>query len=133
MLCWGIMQHNIRRNFEFLYFGDGRHLCPDPKVLDEPLSVLGDLGGVPHLTFQENWTDKIVGGHSRDFSFELRVLEFPGHSVRAYCTRELYPEDSVGASFVTKIRLGNYDIADEFSGKISGVLGNLPLSDREPR
>ena len=111
-------QNNIQRNFEFLYFGS--------ESLDKPFTILEQLGGIESDKIQFEGEDIPEEGPHRGFSFSLRVFDFPGHSIQAYCTREERPQHSQKPKYITRIRLGNYEKADEFTREVSEALKNLP-------
>jgi hypothetical protein len=129
------MIKNIQRNFEFLYFGKGRHLASDPKILDEPLNTLKDLGGVEKLVINEFVVDHADTNSAGNFNyyrpceFQVKIFEFQGHSIKAYCTIERHPELKDDPWYITRIRLGGYDINDNLSFEISEALSGLPKSD----
>lgn len=123
------MEEDIRRNFEFLYFGRGRHLAPDYAVLDRPFQVLEQLEAIERLKIRGRGMDEVTSVWGREFSFDVRVFIFPGHSIEAHCTREGWPEHPKKPSYITRIRLGNYNFADPFSRQVSEALSSLPKSD----
>jgi len=128
------MTDEIKRNFEFSYFGRGRHLCPDLDRLDEPLRVLEKLGGQEVIKITEIGDEKLLG-MIRQSDFEFRVFQFPQHPIKAYVTRETYPDgnsqNSEKPANITRIRLGNYDLKDDasFTREVSQRLSEIPNSD----
>lgn len=123
------MKKDIARNFEFLYFGNSRHLCPNLNILDKPFEVLKKLGGIETLTINQSGTDKVDEVFDRGFGFEVNIFEFPGHSIEAYCVREERPKYSGKPKYITRIRLGKYNFEDTFSKELSESLAALPASN----
>ncbi len=128
------MSENIKRNFEFLYFGRGRHICPDYEILDRPLEIIKELGGEAVIRIGESGSDHYEG-YWRGFSFNFEVFKFPGYSLKACFTREEHPDHPENPTYVTRIRLGNYDLekGDEeaFTKILSAALSKLPRSDNQ--
>ncbi|MBI2673155.1 hypothetical protein HYX19_02750 [Candidatus Woesearchaeota archaeon] len=126
------MAEDIKRNFEFLYFGRGRHICPNNKILDRPLEIIKELGGEAVIEIDESGSDHYEG-YWRGFSFDFRVFKFSGYSLKACFTREERPDHPENPMYVTRIRLGNYDLEkrdEEALTKIlSAALSKLPTSD----
>jgi hypothetical protein len=125
---------DIRKNFEFFYFGRGRHALPKYEVMDRPLKVLEELGGQESLSLSERGSDEFPN-LSREFGFYFKVFKFKGHKVKAIVTREIYPDSNEpkndGGYCTTRIRLGNYDLEkdEEFSRLLARRLSELPSSD----
>lgn len=124
--------NEIRERFEFLYFGKDRHLFADPKVLNHPIETLKELGGMEQIAICERGLNLFPQSHcSETFSFMIKVFEFPGHSIKAYLTRESNPNPTMHPPphQLTRIRLGNYDVSDDFTRQVSEKLSSIPRSD----
>src|SRR3989304_7654441 len=113
------MTEDIKRNFGFVYYGKGRHLFPDDSIANMPLRTLMELGGKERLSISEHGLDEISEGYHRGFSFEFKIIQFSGHTIEAYYTKEGAPEMSENPLFVTRIRLANYDYTDSFTKPLS--------------
>ncbi len=121
-------EQDIKRNFEFLYYGRDRHISPDYGILDKPLNTLKELGGVERVVVQEEEWDKLTNGQ-RGASFDFRLIAFQGHAIKAYFTREERPDHPENPRYLTRIRLANYELTDEFTNLVSRILTDIPRSD----
>lgn len=117
-------------NFEFLYFGIGRHLSANYEILDKPFETLIGLGGIESVAIVESGTDHIDSCYHCSFSYIFKKIVFPGHFIETYCTREERPDHEENPAYITRIRLGKYDFNDPFSKEVSEALKELPGSDK---
>lgn len=128
------MSEDIKRNFEFLYFGRGRHICPNEEILDRPLKILEELGGEAEIRICQSGSDHYPSeGYWRGFSFDFEVFKFQGYSLKACFTREERPDYPENPMYVTRIRLGNYNLEnldeETLTRRLSAALSKLPTSD----
>ncbi len=125
-----MVKDDITRNFEFIYTGVGGRANID-RDRDLPLSVIRDLGGRERIIIIEKGNERI-GNASTQSDYEFRVMSFPDSRMRAYVTRETFPDSKEDSgrrpSDVTRVRLCNYDLESEeaFTREVSLALDKLP-------
>ena len=122
------MTEEFNRNFEFLYFGRNRHVTADLEILDKPIKTLEELGGIGKINFSIHGTDH-EGNHHRGSSYEFRIFEFEEHTFKVYMTREERPQHPEHPTYLTRLRISNYDLSDDLVKKVSENLSQLPKSD----